>query len=186
MSKVVGYRAVDRALKTVASEVKTSLKEINQQASKLMNKGDYAGAEELVQLGRSVTAFQLDLDSLRAKWSTVFTSTESDGDAGEKTAEWEYYVPILQALVSLGGEGSIGQVESTISPLLANILKPGDSEAMAGGRPRWKVMVRRARKHMVQEGFLEEDSGARWCITKQGRRAAQEGSRPRPEGKKTD
>ena len=40
------------------------------------------------------------------------------------------------------------------------------------GTPRWKRMVSLARKHLIKEGFIEDDKGWDWRITRKGRQAA--------------
>lgn len=181
MTKTPGFRSVDKALKTVGAELKVALNQINQNASKLMSKGDYESAEELIRIGRAVSAFQQEQDGLRSKWSLIFSGVNDQKNANERSAQWEYYQPILQVLNSMGGAGTINEIENQIGAFL--VLKPGDTEAMSGGRERWKQMIRRARKHMVNEGLVEENSGTRWQLTKQGKRAAADGAKVRSEGK---
>ena len=97
---------------------------------------------------------------------------EREGGSSESTALWEYYEPVLRALESLGGEATRREIEQRVEPELTSLLKPGDRRTMARGNPRWKVMVSRARKHLVREGFLEEATGVKWRITPAGRRVA--------------
>ena len=175
MTKTPGFRSVDKALKMVGAELKVALKQINQSASKLMSKGDYESAEELIRIGRTVSAFQQEHESLRSKWNLIFSGVNDQKDASERSAQWEFYSPILQVLNSMGGAGTLKEIESQIAPFL--VLKPGDREPMSGGSERWKVMIRRARKHMVNEGLVEENSGTRWQLTKQGKRAAVDGTK---------
>lgn len=51
MNRLPGNREVDRALKQLAREVKSALKEINQQAGRLVMRGDSSAAEGLVEVG---------------------------------------------------------------------------------------------------------------------------------------
>lgn len=51
-------------------------------------------------------------------------------------------------------------------------LLPGDRRAMARGRERWRIMIQRARKQLVAEGWIENRSGLSWRITDAGRRTA--------------
>lgn len=172
MNRIPGSREVDRALKQAVREVKSALKEINQEAGKLVARGDYGGAEALVQVGRTVTTFTSELEALHLTWRELQDNTTGE-ELTEKTPLWEYYRPILQALVELGGESTLAQLEDRVEPSLAGLLKNGDLVLMSRGKPRWKVMVRRARRHMVKEGLLEDRSGLRWRISSQGRRIAE-------------
>ena len=60
--------------------------------------------------------------------------------------------------------------------MMSGTLLAGDLETMARGRERWKVMIQRARKHLVAEGWLEDKPGPTWSITAAGRRAAEKSS----------
>jgi hypothetical protein len=50
--------------------------------------------------------------------------------------------------------------------------QPGDRDEARKGRERWRVMVRRAHKPLVAEGWIEKGSGPVWRITEAGRHAA--------------
>ena len=56
---------------------------------------------------------------------------------------------------------------------MAESLQAGDREAMARGTERWQIMVRRSRKSLAAEGWIEDRSGPVWRITDAGRRAAE-------------
>ena len=59
------------------------------------------------------------------------------------------------------------QLESTIP----SVVKSSDLELNARGKARWKLMVRRARKPMIKEKFIEDGGGKNWIMTDAGRRA---------------
>ena len=95
------------------------------------------------------------------------------------TPLWEFYRPILQALVALGGDATRKQIEAQLDETIAGILKEGDCVTNARGVPRWKIMVRRARKHMIAEGFVTGENLLRWKITSKGEQAAKSGVKSR-------
>jgi hypothetical protein len=173
-NKMPGSREVERALRQSVREIKAALKEINQQAGKLVARGDYGAAEELVQVGRTVTAFGAEVEALQSRWLDLQESATKELTT-ERTPLWEYYKPILVALVELGGDATLSQVEEKVEPILGGVLNPGEL-SMSGDKLSWKRAVRRARRHMVKEGFLEDHSGLRWRITEQGRSVAAETS----------
>ncbi len=85
--------------------------------------------------------------------------------------------------MGLDGEATLQDLEKEVEPILASRIKVGDSLASAGGIERWKVMIRRARKPMIKEGFIESGSGKIWKITIEGQRAADQKSQAaRPAG----
>ena len=140
-----------------------------------MAKGDYSGAEALAFRGRKMQEFQARVHELRRAWKEIRSG--ATGGAGEpKTPLWVYYQPILKALVEAGGSARRSELEPAVRVILGSELQPGDETPMAHGRTRWQVMIQRARKHMVSEGWLETGTGSRWRITEEGQRAAKEGS----------
>jgi len=139
-------------------------------------RGDYSAAEGLVDVGRSVTRFGAEVDALHLRWREL-QLVEPAQVSSERTPLWEYYRPLLQALVELGGEATRSQLEEKVEPILASVLKPVEMTATTGGKLGWKRGVRRARRFMVKEGLLEEHSGLKWRISSQGRRVA-EGTAP--------
>lgn len=173
--KVLGRtRKVDKAIKAALREVKLALKEVNQQAAKLVANGKYSEADALVQVAKKVQEFQVEVDSLRAKWRGIKTTgANNDPSTENPTPLWKFYHPILQVLMALGGEATRRALESQLATSLASELSPGDFKVTARGVPRWKVMVKRARKPMVHEGFIETGTSKLWRITHEGRRAAQ-------------
>ncbi len=172
MTKVPGAGSVERALRNVRRELKGSLKQIHQLASKLLSRGNYVGAQTLVDVARLVNSFDVEVETLQERWRSLRGGRTSGGAKGDKTPLWEYYRPILQALVSSNGRASTAELLTHLEPLVAKALKPEDLETMSNGRPRWQVMVRRARRPMKKEGFIEADGGKEWRITSTGRKAA--------------
>src|SRR5688500_8044672 len=96
-----GIREVERALKQTVREVKASLKEVNHQAGKLVARGEYGAADELVKLGRAITLFSSEVEALQLRWNEL--KDNATGKVTERTPLWEYYRPILKALVQRGG-----------------------------------------------------------------------------------
>jgi hypothetical protein len=173
MKRIPRSTEVNKAFVACTREIKTTLREINQQASKLLSRGDYSAAEAEVEVARTVQGFLAETEALRKKWSSL--RREIRGEAKTKpetTPLWEYYQPILQAMVDLGGTATRDEIISHLASSLPDRLKPGDLRPMAKGRPRWHVMVRRARKAMIKEDYLEDQLGRRWIITDAGRRVA--------------
>jgi hypothetical protein len=160
---------VHRALRSVRAAAQKAQKGLNQVANQRMAKGDYAAAGELVTKGKEIDQFQLEVEALRKRWREVCGVREK-GASRSVTPLWAYFKPILEALESLGGEARRTDLERKVERLIASSFLPGDRATMARGRERWRVMVQRARKPMVAEGWIEE-GGPTWRITKIGRDA---------------
>lgn len=171
MKRIPHARGVAQALRSVRAAADKSMKGLNQAASKRMTKGDYVTAEMLVAKAKEIRQFQSEVEVLRKRWREV---CGAGGHAAKKSVAplWVYFQPILQGLVQAGGECRREELEALVERLMSASLQPGDRDAMARGRERWKVMVQRARKALVAEGWIEDRSGKVWRITEAGRRAA--------------
>jgi hypothetical protein len=171
--KIPHGQGVVRALLSVRVATKKSLRGLNQSAAKRMGKGDYAGAEDLASKGREIAHFQQQTDALLRAWREVSGrgSKAEQSTKGEMTPLWGYYQPILKAIVAAGGECLRSDIESALDA--GGFPRAADRSLMSGGRERWKVMIRRARKPLRSEGWIEDDAGIHWRITDAGRRAAE-------------
>lgn len=175
MKRIPHSQEAAKAMRTLKASVKTAWKGVNRAAGEAIAKGNYAAGEELAARGRRVKGFLRSVEALDREWRTL--AKGSVVVSGEPTSgrlpQWEYYQPILQALLELGGEARKTQLEPIVERLLAGRLQVGDRDLMSGGRERWKVMVHRARTHMPMEGWIKDAAGATWRLTADGRRAAQ-------------
>jgi hypothetical protein len=158
-------------LRSVRAAAQKSLKGLNQVASQRMAKGDYATAEALAAKGKEMRQFQSEVEALHKRWCEVC----GGGGAAKKplTPMWVYFQPILQALVSVGGECRRADLEAHVERLMGASLQSGDREGSARGRERWRIIVQRARKPLIAEGWIEDRGGKIWRITDAGRRAAE-------------
>jgi hypothetical protein len=165
---------VTRALRNVRTATKKTLKGLNEVAGQRMAKGDYAAAEALAATGREIRQFLQQSDELLRTWRALSGRGAKSGTSkGETTPLWAYYQPILKAVVTSGGECTRDDIEAAFEKS-DGFLQPGDRRLMSGGRERWKVMIRRARKPLKTEGWIQEGAGNTWKITAAGRRAAEQ------------
>ena len=181
MKRIPQARDVDQAIRSVRAAVKEALKGLNQAAGQVMSKGDYTGAEALVAKGREIQAFQDEVEELRKKWRQIHggSGRRKAGAKKETSPLWAYYQPVLRALAKAGGEARRTALEPEVEKLMGATLQPADHDDMARGRKRWKVMIQRTRKHLVAEGWIEDESGPTWRITESGRRATKSATAPR-------
>lgn len=182
MKRIPRGREVEQSLVVVVREVKAALKDLNQQAASLMERGDYDGAMAMAKMGRLLSGFQAKVSALRSEWRALRSKAKNKGIEKEETTPlWKYFQPIAKALLELGGRARRHDLEKILASLLEGQFLSGDLAPTARGVPRWKVMVRRARRPMVSEGFLEEAKGPWWRITTAGRRLAHKDLRGRSE-----
>ena len=170
-------QGVRRALKGLRTAAKKALKSLNQVAGERMSKGDYEAAEALAAKGREVRQFVQQVDDLTRAWGDLSRGGQKKAarSHGQATPLWAYYQPILRAMVVAGGSCRWEELESRFERMESALLQPADRRPMAGGRQRWQVMIRRARKPMKSEGWIEK-SGKLWVVTDAGSKAAEKGS----------
>lgn len=176
MAQVPRSQEVTKAIRLLARQIRLATKEANQLAAKRLARGDYAGAQSLINVAQSISAFGSEVSGLNCRWREVrSTGKPPKMEKGTRTPLWEFYRPILQALVALGGDATRKEIEGKLEEMFAGSFKDGDLVIAAGGLPRWKVMVGRARKHMIAEGFVTADNLLKWKITSKGEQAAKSG-----------
>jgi hypothetical protein len=171
--KVPKRAQVDTSIRGVKRQVRSTLKAVNLQAGKLLSRGRYGDAEELVRIGRAIDAFEARVEDLRKEWRTLTTTARGRKEGGEQTPLWRFYHPVVKALLSVGGKATLPELEKVLPPFLEGQATPADLAPGARGIPRWRLMLKRARRPMVKEGFLEKAPGGKWYLSAEGKRLAQ-------------
>lgn len=173
MSRIPRSVHVARALRALRREIKAAVSETNNQVAKRLSRGDYAAAQEMIDMAQSLSTFEREIASLQSRWKEVrFGGKAPARERNNATPLWEFYQPILESLVALGGTGTREEIERQLEGMIEGRLKQGDFATNSRGVPRWRVLVGRARKHMVAEGFLVDEKGREWKISKKGEQAA--------------
>jgi hypothetical protein len=165
-----------KAIRDLRTATRKAIKAVNNRAAQRLSRGDYRTAETLVAKAREIQQFEADIDGLRARWRQV----SSAGKGGKKpvTPLWQYYQPVLRALVSGGGSMSLAEIEAAVGQAMAEFLLAGDLVSGSRGKERWRVMVQRCRRPLLAEGWLEKRPGKNWRITEAGRKAAERPTKP--------
>lgn len=95
----------------------------------------------------------------------------------DRTPESAFRIPILQVLVELKGRGSVPDILKRVQQRLEGRLKPDDFKNLKSGEVRWENTAKWERKHLIDDGLLESNSGyGVWVITSQGRKYLEENS----------
>ena len=153
--------------------MKVAVKRSNQRAGQLLAQGRYGPADALVQAARRVPDIRSRLKVVRDDWRTATSVDLGPGTPkGETTPMWGYYPLILKVLLELGGEASFVDLERHLRDGAQGSFKTGDVVVGRNGRARWQTMVKRARKAMVHEKWLEQRPLKLWRLTDEGRRVA--------------
>ena len=88
------------------------------------------------------------------------------------TPEWWYKLLVLSALIKMGGSAERERILSHIRLHHENLLTKKDLEDYESGHgERWKNHISFARQHLIERGYLANNSPhGIWEITDEGRR----------------
>jgi hypothetical protein len=92
---------------------------------------------------------------------------------GQRTPESAFVLPILRALQELGGSAPMQQVLEKVGTAMRGQLREVDYQSLKSdpGQPRWSNTAQWARKTMVDDGLLKNNSPRGvWEITEAGRK----------------
>ena len=93
-------------------------------------------------------------------------------ERGEIMPQAGYTLPILEALIEMGGRGRMRDVLNRVYNKIKDQLKPRDLEKLPSGTSiRWKNRAQWERQRLKSEGYLKKDSPhGIWEITDEGRK----------------
>ena len=138
--KIPHAQGVTRAIRSVHTATKKTLKGLNEVAGQRMAKGDYAAAETLATKGRELRQFLQQSEELLRTWRGLsgWGAKAAGTSKGETTPLWAYYQPILKAIVAAGGECSRDDIEAAFEESSDGFLQAADrppcSEGASDGR----------------------------------------------------
>ena len=170
-------RMIKRSFVALKKQIRLAVKELNQEAARQVGNGRYETSGTLIECAKKVGEFAKDVEALRARWVSI-TSTKQGGASGEKTPLWEYYSLIAQSISELGGKATREQIVDWIAQNGANQLKSGDFASNVQGKPYWQRILRRVKRAMAEEKYLETAEGAEWSLTKLCRDVAKQKKKP--------
>lgn len=189
---------VSELFKALLDKLNDLLLSIRNDAMHIIQEGNYAKAQEYIILAQQVERFIAEMHVKYQEWqmlsnklmlhqkSTALTKNEPYErinnitsqvkyklPRGLRTPEQSYRIPILKALVELGGEAPMQEVLKKVYEQMKTILKPVDLEPLPSDpkkTPRWKNTAMWERFNMVRDGLLRGDSPRGiWAITERGR-----------------
>jgi hypothetical protein len=91
--------------------------------------------------------------------------------SGALLPEDRYRVPLLSALVQLGGSAPYKEVVDRVGELLTDDLTDMDREPLNSGGIRWQSRLQFVRLHLIEQGLMVRESGRGvWAISEEGRK----------------
>ena len=165
---------------------------LNQQASQLIEEQRYPEAGELVSKAEKVVSIQFQIKTLQNVWLSLgVDATESalisERDSKKEMPTYEerfrrephlgyqaFMMPILQALVNLGGRATRQRVLIALEKLMFDQLTENDWHTLPSNskKIRWHEVASHARTQLLDKGLITVDvKQGVWEITPEGRKA---------------
>jgi hypothetical protein len=176
------------ALETLLEELDAIIAELNQEGEQLKEKEQTFLAQQILSKAEIILAFKEKLSALHEEWSHIdlpLTPTKLKQQTianqasnhpiqrGLRTPNKAFHLPILRALVQLGGSGPIQTVLDRVHEMMKDQLNDFDYQSLPSNPHtiRWENNAQWARFQLVNEGYLAADSPRGvWEITAAGRK----------------
>lgn len=160
-------RKIGRQISQLRRELKTAVKEVNGQAARKLAQGNYEASQGMVALAKAVQQFAIETKEFNERWNAI-RKQQSGKPKAKITPVWEYYRLIARAISNVGGETTFEEIVEWITKNAMDELKPEDILPGKKGIPVWQNAVSKARRPMINEGFLDRIKG-KWKLTKSGK-----------------
>lgn len=171
------------ALLKIAAE---ELQAVQQEGAAYFASGDTTHVREAADQVEKIQILLLEVRELKEHWVQILPDPIQEHPAqpipqqllpqrtapGQKTPQEQYWVPILQVLVEMGGKGPTGRVLDLVGELMQNIINDFDCDLLPARHDiRWRNTAMWARLEMVKVGYLSDQSPRGiWEITEEGRK----------------
>ncbi|MCS7015965.1 MAG: winged helix-turn-helix domain-containing protein [Gemmatales bacterium] len=169
-------------LSSLLQESDRFAKRLKEQAINAIQQGRLSEAEQLVKTHQFLDEFVSKVFDLRRRWHDYWSKKPSPSrgtssprkriEPGLLTPQHVYRIPILEAIVELGGSAPCEQVVERVYTKIANQLNQHDHKPVASDEelPRWRNRIHWCRFQLVREGYLSNNSPSGiWQITERGR-----------------
>ena len=85
----------------------------------------------------------------------------------------EIEVPLLEVLVSLGGQGKPREIYPLVTNKFQNLTQEDLEERVESGQNKWTIQIQWARQKLVSKGEIDNTQRGIWVITEKGRNRIQ-------------
>lgn len=173
---------VKQALESCIAELESILSEIKMGIKRAVDEEDTDRIDELNREAKSVKRVIEQVQQIAAGASmpsTPIRTAKSPARSRQRgkrqprgTPEGAYRVPILEALVELGGQAPVSEILERVYEKLRGQFQPSDLEFVPSGQEeRWRNTAKWARADLKTQGYIASDTPKGiWAITDAGRR----------------
>lgn len=168
-----------QALTVFRAHIQDRLESIQEDSKQAIDQGHFSQTQTLLQQAQALTDLLKDLDAWDKRFATLVGPIVEGADEeaprlrkGLKTPQSAYRVPILRALVTLGGEANIDTILERVRAIMGDQLNAHDLDTLADGKTvRWINTVQWARNTLREEDLIRDDtSRGVWGISEAGRK----------------
>jgi hypothetical protein len=179
------------AIELLLEEVGRTYNTLNRELQKAVELEEFDRVQYITRMCQEVKAFKEKVENLKSEWQDIFSGVaymptkncsgrkkenKSRLKRGLRTPEEKFILPILEALIELGGEARASDVLKLVYAKMKNILNTYDYEDLSSNnQKRWENTTQWARNSMVKEGLLDKNvPRGVWRITEKGRKFYQD------------
>lgn len=173
---------VEQAFESFLAELHNVLGEMQNTIKRKVDERSFDEIAALSQEAQQVQGLIQEVERLRRTWQQPYSPDLISAEhparkrrrrapRGEITPQSAYTRPLLQALVDLGGRGSVNQVLEKVYEIIGDRLLPQDLEQLPSGQDiRWQCAVKFLCSTLRKQGYIYPDSPRGvWEITDKGR-----------------
>ena len=168
------------AFDLLQDEIASRLAGLQADIAEAAKRGAYNKVGQLAKTAQELADLKKELAAVEKRYNRLIETDEPDEFAAEgkriprglKTPQDAYRVPILQALVDLGGRSKLHPVLERVHEIMKGQLNEHDLAPLAsdGVTPRWRNTAQWARNSLREEGLIRDDTPrAVWEISDKGR-----------------
>jgi len=167
-----------QAFDLLHAEIETGLAELQAKINEATRRGAFEQVGQLAKTAQELSDLKKDLAAVEKRFNRLIEAGDEDTTAegkrlrkGLKTPQATYHLPILQALVELGGRSDLHPVLDRVYELVKDRLNEHDLAPLADDiTPRWRNTAQWARNTLREEGLLCNDTPRSvWEISDKGR-----------------
>ena len=173
------------AFEILLEEIEESVDSVNLQASDALKNRDYELSRRLIQQAEDTENFRVKIKDLQNEWRQRYgkpsktasippsESVRKRLQRGLRTSEDAFRLPILAALVDLGGAAPINSVLEHVQRQMKGVLNEYDLHPLSSDpqTPRWRNTAQWCRNALVKDGLMADNSPRGvWEVTPQGRK----------------
>jgi restriction system protein len=178
---------VKTAIELLLEEVGRTYNTLNRELQKAVELEEFDRVQYITRMCQEVKAFKEKVENLKREWRAIFSGVaytptkngscrkkenKSRLKRGLRTPEEKFILPILEALIELGGEAHARDVLERVHAKMKNILNTYDYEDLSSNnQKRWENTTQWVKYKMVEEGLLDRNvPRGVWRITEKGRK----------------